>query len=107
MPSGRMSNTIITASTWNTIYTVPAGKVGSITISIVNTGTTAADFRLAITAAATPSLSEHIEFGAIVPPKGVYERSGLVLSANQKIVAFTIFGETLATNVYGYEDDAV
>lgn len=106
MPSGRIQSTLVTSNTWNTLYTVPTAKVGSVSLNMVNVANVSLDFSLAVTSNATPTTAEHIEFGTSLASKAVYERTGLVLEAAQKIVVYTTANTSLAANVFGYEENA-
>jgi hypothetical protein len=59
-----------------------------VTLSICNRGASAATVQVAIctaATAATPDPSEYIEFDTSLSAKGVLERTGIVMDADQKI----------------------
>lgn len=103
MPSGTLGQSAPSATTNTTVYTVPATKVATINVNIVNRGTTAATVRLAISATGTPGDSEWIEYDASVPASGVLERTGIVVTAGKNVVAYAS-SATISVNVYGYEE---
>ncbi len=86
MPTGRLGALDLAANTDTTLYTVPASNVGTANVSLCNRGTTAANVRIAVAAAATPTNAEFIEFDVPVPPNGVLERTGIVMNAGMRIV---------------------
>lgn len=81
--------TSMPGSTDTTIYTVPSANFAVLTVNICNRGSTDATVRLATAASDTPTNGEYIEYGATILPGGVLERSGIVLDATKKIVAWS------------------
>lgn len=103
MPSGILGQSAPAATTNTTVYTVPSGKLATFSVNVVNRGSAAVSFRLAIAATGTPTTEEWIEFGAAIPANGVLERTGLVAQAGERVVAFTSAAD-VSVNVYGYEE---
>jgi len=109
MATGRVATTQLTGSyTLSTIYTVPAGNYGVYNISFTNPTTGPITIRLAVGATTTPAASEYIEYGTVIVANGVFERTGLVLSPLQNIVASASSGTSgvtsaVSVNVYGIE----
>lgn len=103
MASGTLGQASLAATTNTTVYTVPAGKVATFNVSVVNRGATQTTIRLAIAATGTPSDAEWLEYDAPIISSGVVERTGLVASAGKNIVAYAGNGN-LSVNVYGYEE---
>jgi len=81
--------TSMPGSTLTTIYTVPADTFAVLTVNICNRGSTDATVRLATSALDTPTNAEYVEYGTTILPGGVLERSGIVLDATKKIVAWS------------------
>ena len=101
------------ATTAYTAYTVPTTTYTVCNISCTNTGTTAATIRIyigtSLGTAGTPTgslvPSEAIEYDTVVAPKGVFERTGLVLSSTagaKYIVVYSSSGN-VNFNIYGIE----
>lgn len=86
MPTGRLGALDLAANTDTTLYTVPASTVGTVNVSLCNRGTTSASVRIAIAGAAAPVNSEFIEFDTVIQPRGVLERTGIVMQAGMRIV---------------------
>lgn len=87
--NGTLGKAMSTANQYVTVYTVPASaEYAAININAVNTGTTAAKLRVAITTqATTPAPEDHIEYGAALPANGgVYVCSCITVSAGDKIM---------------------
>lgn len=103
MPSGILGQSTPSANTNTSVYTVPATKVATMNINIVNRGSTMSTVRLAIASTGTPANSEFIEFDAIIPANGVLERTGIVAQAAEQVVVFASTANT-SVNVYGYEE---
>jgi hypothetical protein len=86
MATGRLGIADLSAATLTTVYSCPSDKFTVASISICNRGTQPTTIRLAIADLSTPILAEYIEFDTELLPKNVLERTGIMLSANQKLV---------------------
>lgn len=102
------------ASTATTTYMVPNNTYSVVNVSFTNTSTSAsASIRLYIGASLgtagspTGSLvpSEAIEFGTVIAPGGVFERTGLVLASASGAKYITVWASTanVNVNIYGIE----
>jgi len=87
MASGRLGKADLTAATLTTVYTTPVDTFTVATVSFCNRGNQAVTVRLAVADAATPDNSEYVEYETEILSHGVLERTGLVLSAGQLLVA--------------------
>jgi hypothetical protein len=87
MASGRLGKADLTAATNTTVYTTPVDTFTVATVSFCNRGNQAVTVRLAVADAATPDNSEYVEYETEILSHGVLERTGLVLSAGQLLVA--------------------
>jgi hypothetical protein len=105
------------ATTATTAYTVPTTTYTVCNVSFTNTGTTAATVRLyvgtSLGTAGTPTgslvPSEAIEYDTVVAPKGVFERTGIVLSSTSGAKYITVYSSTanVNVNIYGIETSTV
>lgn len=103
MASGRLGTPAdMSAATLTTIYTVPANTFAVATINVLNRSASAVTVRLALAATDTPTAAEYIEYDITVPAKAVLERTGLVLAATQKIVAYSSATD-VSVMAYGIE----
>jgi hypothetical protein len=102
MATGRLGTVTLSTGTNATVYTCPADTFAVVSVSFCNRSNNAQAFRLAIADASTPTTSEYVEYDAEVLPKGVLERTGLVLAAGQKIVAYAS-SSGASVVVYGIE----
>jgi hypothetical protein len=103
MASGRLGAIDISSAATDTIiYTVPVGATTVATVSFVNRGNSACTVRLAVSVGSTAATNEYIEYETELLPKGVLERTGIVLDAGKNIIART---SALPVNVvvYGME----
>jgi len=89
MATGRLGAVELTAGANSTVYTVPASTYSVVTVSFCNRSNTAAALRLAVASADTPTNAEYVEYDTEILAKGVLERTGLVLDAGKKIVAYS------------------
>ena len=105
MATGRLAASDLSAATLTTVYECPADTYTVASISICNRGADANDISLAIADADTPINGEYIEFETNLLSKNVLERTGLVLSAGQKIVALSLEASVSAV-VVGIETSA-
>jgi len=102
MATGRLGTATLATGTNATVYTCPADTFAVVSVNYCNRSNQAQSVRLAIADAATPTTSEYIEYDAEVLAKGVLERTGLVLAAGQKIVAYASAAGASVV-VYGIE----
>jgi len=89
MATGRLAAEDLAGATNTTVYTCPASTYTVASVSIVNRGTQPTLLNLAIADADTPTLGEYLEWQTELLPKNVLERTGIVLGAGQKIVAYS------------------
>lgn len=106
MASGILGQQALGASSNVTVYTVPSNNYAIANISLVNRGTSEVTVRVALTAGATPTNAEYIEFDAAIPPKGVLERTGVSMQAAKRVVAWAS-NANVSVSVYGIEQSTV
>ena len=103
MPSGRFGKANLAANADTDLYTCPPGKVATATVAICNRTTDPVSVRLAVRSAAIAD-SDYLEFGAVVPPNGVLERSQIVLSAGE-IITVRSASAGITARAHGFEED--
>jgi hypothetical protein len=86
MATGRLGTADLAAVTLTTVYTVPATTFTVATVSVVNRGASAALIRIALASSASPTDAEWLEYDVSLSPKGVLERTGIVMDAGKLLV---------------------
>lgn len=99
--SGKLASAALVNGVTTLVYTVPAGKVASVNINVVNRGNDASKVSIAIGTGALPANADFIEFEASVSPKSVLERTGVVLSPGEKIWFLSNGGES-SVRIHGF-----
>lgn len=94
--------TALTATTNTVIYTVPANTFAVVTVNVTNRSADARSIRLALASADTPTNAEWIEFDSELIGNGVLERSGIVINADKRVVAYANSTD-VSVMVYGIE----
>jgi len=90
------------ATTNTTIYTVPADNFAIVSINVTNRATSTRDIRIALAASDTPTNTEWIEYDTEIVANGTLERSGIVIDATKKVVAYANSTD-VTVMVYGIE----
>ena len=103
MASGLLGKAALAAATDTNVYTVPAGKVATVNIYVVNRGAADAVVNVAVTPDASVSTDDYIEFGAVVPANGgVLERTAIPAGAGENVFVRDSAG-TCTAQVRGFE----
>jgi len=76
------------ATTNTTLYTVPALKSTVCVLNICNTNAVAVAVRVAVSALATPTIGEWIEYDVSIPANGVLERTALALGSDELVIVY-------------------
>jgi hypothetical protein len=102
MATGRLGTADLSAVTLTSVYTVPATTFTVATVSVVNRGAGAALIRIALASSASPSDAEWLEYDVSLSPKGVLERTGIVMDTG-KILVVRSSATGVNAVVYGIE----
>ena len=105
MATGRLGVADLAAATNTTVYDVPDTTFTVLTLSICNRSASAVTIQVAIclaATAATPDPSEYIEYDVSLAAKGVLERTGIVMAADQRLVVRSS-AVSVSAVVYGIE----
>ena len=87
MATGRLGTPAdLTAATETTIYTVPSSTFSVVSVNICNRGNSPTNVRLAVASSGTPTAAEWIEYDVEIGPKGVLERTGILMATTQNVV---------------------
>lgn len=87
MPSGLLGKAALAPNTDTPLYTVPASTVTTATVNFCNTTGNPVNVRLAVTTGGAAAASDYLEYDVVVPANGVLERTGVVLSPGEMVVA--------------------
>ena len=101
--TGNVSGFDLAAAADTLIYTCPAGKRASVTVSFANRGTGTPKVRLARGTGASPAATDWIEYDATVGAGTPLIRSGMPLSAGDKVWARSDLGGVLTVQIEGVE----
>lgn len=106
MAGGKLGAAALAAATYTTVYTVPANKVATLNVAVVNRGASDAAVRVAITTeATTPLNADFIEFDVVVPGAGgILERTALVAGSGEKIMVRASTAD-VTVRVHGLVED--
>lgn len=103
MASGILATSAPAATTNTTVYTVPANTTTTFNASFCNRGTSVAQVRLAVCAAATPTTAEYLEYEAELSSYGVLERTGIVAQAGKLVVVYSSTAD-VSVVLHGFEE---
>jgi len=102
MATGILGTEDLAATTNTTVYTVPNETFAVVAVNITNRNSQSRDIRIATASTDTPDNSEWIEYDSELLGNGVLERTGIVLDAGKKIVAYSNSTDVNVV-VYGIE----
>jgi len=86
------------------LYTVPAGKCATVTVNLCNqTAATRAVGILIVKGAHTPA--DFIERDSPIPPHGVLERTGVVMTAGEQLFVVSNTDTGVSARFHGFEED--
>lgn len=99
---GRLGTPQILATTDSTVlYTVPTGYSAIANVSVLNRGTTAVSVKLATSDTDTPEPAEYIEWDTVIVPRGVLERTQIVMQPGRRLIISTDTIDQVAVTAYG------
>lgn len=104
---GRLGAAALAATTDTGVYTVPAARQATVTVSFCNRSATATTIRLAHIDGAIGTLAneDYLEFDTPLAGNGVVERSGIPMRAAHTLMA-RAGAATVSVVVQGIEEDA-
>jgi len=102
MATGILGTADLQATSNTVVYTVPNETFSVVSINITNRSSLSRNIRLATAETDSPSNAEWIEFDSELLGSGVLERSGIVLDAGKRVIAFSDSADVNVV-VYGIE----
>jgi len=102
MATGILGTEDLAATTNTTVYTVPQDTFAVVAVNVTNRNSQSRNIRIATAADDSPDDAEWIEYDSELLGNGVIERSGVVLDAGKKIVAYSNSTDVNVV-VYGIE----
>jgi len=106
MATGRLGATNLSATTWAAVYTCPDTTFSVATLSICNRGASPITIRVALSTTSgsgTPADAEYLEYDVTLAPKGVLERTGIVMDSTNKYLKVYASAATANAVVMGIE----
>lgn len=103
MASGRLGTAKLAADTDTVVYTVPADTLATVNVNCCNTGTAAALVNIAIATTDVPADGDTFELATLRAAGGVVERTGIMLSAGERVVVRADTA-TVDVRVHGIEE---
>ena len=91
MATGRLGTYNFAAAGWavGPVYTVPGTTFSVVTVSICNRTNTTITVRMALSTGTSAANDEYIEYDTEILPKGVLERTGLVMQASLNLLVYS------------------
>ena len=103
MASGTLGQSSLLEKANTEVYSVPSNKTAVFNINCLNANNSITSIRIAIANNTTPNLSEYIEYNTQIQPFTILERTGIVASANKKVIVYSTVGD-VSVNIYGFEE---
>ena len=85
MSSGKFGSADLSSNTDVLLYTAPESKVVTLSVRLCNRSTDAVRVRIAVGEGNAPANTDYIEHDTVLPPAGILENSGIVMSAKEKL----------------------
>ncbi|WP_426111342.1 hypothetical protein [Pseudomonas sp. DSP3-2-2] len=89
MPSGKLGSADLLAVTDTLIYTVPASKIATVNVRVANRNAASIRVRVAVGSGAVPSGADYLSFDMLISGNGLYEDTGIVMSAGEKLWVYS------------------
>ena len=105
MSSGKFWSGVLPANTDQDTGATPAGKVRSVSLSVVNAGATAAVLKVYIGTNAAPAAGDRVEPDISIPPNGIYKLTGEPVGPGERVV-LRVDTASVSARVSGFEEIA-
>lgn len=101
--SGKLGSADLSAGQDTLLYTVPVGKTATVNIRLANRNGIDVLVNVAIGSGNAPAAADYIAYQNTVDGNGVYEDSGIVMSAGEKVWVRSD-NASVSARVHGMED---
>lgn len=105
MASGKLWADILPANADQDIGATPAGKVRTVSVTLVNKGAAAAIAKIYIATGTSPTDADRIEPDVTIPANGLYKLSGEIVGAGERVILHASAAGVTA-RVSGFEEVA-
>jgi hypothetical protein len=105
MASGKFWAGVLPANTDQDTGATPADKVRTVSLNLVNLGTTSTTLKIYIGLNAAPTEADRIEPDVVIPAGGLYKLSGEVVGAGERVILH-VNTTTITARVSGFEETA-
>jgi hypothetical protein len=103
MQGGRLAEPQILANTdLTTVFTVPLDFAAMVTGALLNRSTNAVAVKIATSDSETPDPAEYIEWNTVIKPRGILERTQILLQPGRRLMVQSDTADVLAVTVYGF-----
>lgn len=99
--SGKFGSVDLAAGVDALLFTAPDGKTPTVNIRLANRNDSPVIIHIAIGTGVAPVLKDYIAYGQIIEPYGVYEDTGIVMSATENLW-ITSDSDHVSARVHGF-----
>jgi hypothetical protein len=102
MATGLLGQVALAATTYTSVYTVPASTFTVFSVSVLNRASSTASVRVALADSVTPTNAEFIEYDVPIGSGGVLERTGIMMNAGKQLVVYAS-NSSVSVSCFGIE----
>lgn len=99
--SGRFGSADLVAGSATLLCTAAAGKTPTVNVRIANRNDSPVIIHVAVGAGVTPIAKDYIAYNQIIEPYGVYEDTGIVMSAAENLWV-TSDSDNVSARIHGF-----
>ena len=99
--SGKFGSADLAAGVDTLLCTAPAGKTPTVNVRVANRNDTPVIIHVAIGTGASPVAKDYVAYNQVIVPNGIYEDTGLVMSAAENLWV-TSDSANVSARVHGF-----